>query len=85
MTKFKYRLSAKSGYKAILEAVEALGMDFVKVKTERYVKLSWTETVHEGRLERKVWRQKNLTLEDLPEWLNTTLEERGLLNPTEKI
>lgn len=77
---FKHRLSQKSSFVRIAEAVRALGY---QLKTERKgVTITWEEpSVSDPG--KTVFRSQGLIDERVPEWLNEQLEEKGLLRPME--
>ena len=77
---FKYRLSQKSSFARIAEAVRALGY---QLKTEkRGVTITWDESAVDDPC-KTIFRSQGLIDERVPEWLNEQLEEKGLLRPME--
>jgi len=77
---FKYRLSQKSSFVRISEAVRALGYE---LRTEkRGVTITWEELSASDPC-KTVFRSQGLIDERVPEWLNEQLEEQGLLKPQE--
>lgn len=77
---FKHRLSQKSSFVRISEAVRALGYE---LKTEKKgVVITW-----DGPCvcdpSKTVFHSQGLIDERVPEWLNEQLEEQGLLKPQE--
>ena len=77
---FKQRLSQKSSFVRIAEAVRALGYE---LKTEkRGATISWDETSVSDP-SKTIFHSQGLTDERVPEWLNEQLEKRGLLKPQE--
>lgn len=77
---FKHRLSQKSSFVRIAEAVRALGY---KLRTEkRGVTITWEEpSVSDPG--KTVFRSQGLIDERVPEWLNEQLEGKELLRPME--
>lgn len=77
---FKFRLSQKSSFARVAEAVRALGYE---LKTDRKgVTITWDALSLDNNA-KTVFHCKNLTDERVPEWLNEQLEENGLLKPQE--
>ena len=77
---FKHRLSQKSSFVRIAEAVRALGYE---LRTEkRGVTITWDESAVDDPC-KTVFRSQGLIDERVPEWLNEQLEENGLLRPME--
>lgn len=77
---FKYRLSQKSSFVRIAEAVRALGYE---LRTEkRGVVITWDAPVVSNPI-KTVFHSQGLIDERVPEWLNEQLEEQGLLKPQE--
>lgn len=75
---FKHRLSQKSSFVRIAEAVRALGYE---LRTEkRGVTITWDE-LSVSDPGKTVFRSQGLIDERVPEWLNEQLEEKGLLRP----
>jgi len=73
---FKHRLSQKSSFVRIAEAVRALGYE---LKTEkRGVTITW-ETPFVSDPTKTMFHSQGLIDERVPEWLNEQLEEHGLL------
>ena len=78
---FKYRLSQKSSFATIAEAVRSLGY---QLKTEkRGVTITWDEPSASDPC-MTVFHSQMLIDERVPEWLNKQLEEKGLLKPQEQ-
>lgn len=77
---FKYRLSQKSSFVRIAEAVRALGYE---LRTEkRGVVITWDAPAVSNPI-KTVFHSQGLIDERVPEWLNEKLEEQGLLKPQE--
>ncbi len=77
---FKHRLSQKSSFVRIAEAVRALGYE---LRTEkRGVTITWEE-LSVSAPGKTVFRSQGLIDERVPEWLNEQLEGKGLLRPME--
>lgn len=77
---FKHRLSQKSSFVRIAEAVRALGYE---LRTEkRGVTITWDE-LSVSAPGKTVFHSQGLIDEGVPEWLNEQLEEKGLLRPME--
>lgn len=77
---FKHRLSQKSSFVRIAEAVRALGYE---LRTEkRGVTITWDESAIDDPC-KTIFRSQGLIDERVPEWLNEQLEEHGLLRPQE--
>ena len=77
---FKHRLSQKSSFVRIAEAVRALGYE---LRTEkRGVTITW-EDQSVSDPGKTVFRSQGLIDERVPEWLNEQLEGKGLLRPME--
>lgn len=75
---FKHRLSQKSSFVRIAEAVRALGYE---LKTEkRGVTITW-EAPFVSDPTKTMFHSQGLIDERMPEWLNEQLEEHGLLKP----
>ena len=78
---FKHRLSQKSSFVRIAEAVRALGYE---LRTEkRGVTITWDESAIDDPC-KTIFRSQGLIDERVPEWLNEQLEEHGLLRPQEQ-
>ena len=77
---FKHRLSQKSSFVRIAEAVRALGYE---LRTEkRGVTITWDESAIDDPC-KTIFRSQGLIDERVPEWLNEQLEEHGLLRSQE--
>lgn len=77
---FKYRLSQKSSFVRIAEAVRALGYELRTKK--KGVVITWdAPSVCDPT--KTVFHSQGLIDERVPEWLNEQLEEQGLLKPQE--
>ena len=78
---FKHRLSQKSSFVRIAEAVRALGYE---LRTEkRGVTITWDESAVDDPC-KTIFRSQGLIDERVPEWINEQLEEHGLLRPQEQ-
>lgn len=77
---FKYRLTQKSSLATIAKAVRALGFDMGMEKTGFY--FSFMRDVP-GSLTGQLYESKFVLDENVPDWLNSKLEEKGLLKPLE--
>ena len=76
--KFKYRLTQKSSLATIAKAVRALGYDMSIEKGG--FRFGWLKDTP-GSLTGQLYNQHFALDENVPEWLNSQLENAGLLAP----
>lgn len=75
---FKYRLTQKSSLATIAKAVRALGYDMSIEKGG--FRFGWFKDTP-GSLTGQLYKQHFALDENVPEWLNSQLENAGLLAP----
>ena len=72
---FKYRLSQKSSFAQIVKAARACNFN---------MDVRWNR-IHFASTEEGNYFGSDIPIEDVPEWLNMELEDRGLIKPFEPV